>query len=79
MTGDFQNDLNDRIDDLSGSQIADLFNWKNFFDTTYTHVGYLIGRFYDKEGVKTEYYLNAEKMLNEQKKVLITKKKIKFS
>lgn len=70
MTGDFKNDLNDKIDDLTDSQVADLINWKNFYDTTYTHIGYLEGRFYNNLGEKTEYLLNAEKKLEKHKQVI---------
>ena len=68
VTGDFKNDLNDRIDDLSEAQVADLFNkWKKFYEKTYTHVGHVVGAFYDANGAKTEQLLKAEKSLEAQK------------
>ena len=69
ITGEFKNDLNDKVDDLQDAQIADLFNWKKFFDETYTHVGFVTGRFYDATGEKTEYLLNLDKVLEKQKHV----------
>lgn len=59
-TGKFSEDLNDDIDDLEPSQIADLFNWQEFFDKTYLFVGKLNGRFYDAEGKQKESFKNAE-------------------
>ncbi len=73
MTGDFVKDLNDNIDGLSDAQIADLFNWKNFFDTTYTHMGVLMGRFYDEQGLKTDYLAKAELSLDSHKQVELKK------
>jgi hypothetical protein len=69
VTGDFTKDLNDKIDDLTDSQVADIFNWKKFYDDTYTHVGYVVGAFYDESGAKTEQLLRAEQALGNQKKV----------
>jgi hypothetical protein len=69
VTGDFKNDLNDKIDDLSQSQVADIFNWKKFYETTYTHVGYVIGNFYGSNGEKTEQLLKAEELLGAHHKV----------
>jgi hypothetical protein len=71
VTGDFQNDLNDEILDLSESQIADIFNWKDFYDKTYDFVGLMIGKFYDERGAKTEYMIKAEKILENHKNVFI--------
>ena len=67
VTGDFKNDLNDKVDDLSQSQIRDLFNWKSFYaKSQYTHLGVLEGRFYDSEGQKTEYLIGLEKVNDNQ-------------
>ncbi|CAF0705134.1 unnamed protein product [Brachionus calyciflorus] len=62
VTGDFKNDLNDQVDDLSNSQVKDLFNWKSFYDNSYTHLGVLDGRFYNSKGEKTENLLKLEKI-----------------
>lgn len=60
-TGDFVNDLNDNIEDLTDSQVADLFNWKKTYDEgPYIFVGYLEGAFYDKDGQKKQVLLDAE-------------------
>lgn len=60
VTGDFKNDLNDNFDGLTDSQIADIFNWKKFYDDSYTHLGVLQGRFYDSNGEKTQEMLKVE-------------------
>jgi len=69
VTGDFKNDLNDKVDDFVGSQLDDLFKWKKFFDGDYTHVGYLHGKFYTKKGAKTDFLLELEKKLEAQSEV----------
>jgi hypothetical protein len=69
VTGDFVNDLNDQIEDLSETQIADIFNWKSMYDTNYKHVGHVIGRFYDANGEKTALLINSEKAHSNQKEV----------
>lgn len=66
VTGNFKDDLNDKVDDLSQAQVRDLFNWKSFYDKTYTYLGLLEGRFYNNEGQKTEYLLNLEKLNDNQ-------------
>lgn len=69
VTGDFKNDLNDNLDGLSDSQISDIINWKQFYDTSYTFIGLLEGRFHNKNGEKTEYLLNVEKKYDNFKQV----------
>ena len=69
MTGDFKNDLTDKVDDLSESQIGELFKWKNFYDTSYKFLGVLEGRFYDSNGKKTEYLLKLEQVNAKQGEV----------
>lgn len=44
--------------------MADIFNWKKFYDDTYTHIGVLVGRFYDSNGQKTQEMLDAEEKQN---------------
>lgn len=60
ITGEFSKDLNDNLDGLDDSQIAGLFEWLDFYEKTYTFLGYLNGRFYDKHGQKTAYYKELE-------------------
>ena len=62
--------MNDLIDDLSESQIAELFKWKKFYEDTYTFVGLLEGSFFDSEGKKTQLLLDAELKYAEFEKVL---------
>jgi predicted heme/steroid binding protein len=71
VTGDFVNDLNDNINDLDDSKIADLFKWQDFYEKDYTFVGFLEGKFYDKNGKKTQYLVDTEKKRDNQKKVII--------
>jgi hypothetical protein len=51
VTGDFKKDLTDNLDGLSDAQVADLINWKQFYDTTYTFIGILEGRFYNSKKI----------------------------
>lgn len=67
VTGNFKDDLNDNVDDLSDSQIADLFNWKKTYDDGYVYQGVLNSRFYNSKGEKTEELLRLEKILEKQK------------
>lgn len=69
VTGDFVNDLNDKVDDLTQAQISDLFNWKKFYDDNYKYIGVFDGRFYDSNGKKTDYLLKIEEVNNKQKEV----------
>lgn len=71
VTGDFEKDLNDNLEGLSESQIADIINWKKFYDKSYTHIGYVVGRFYDANGEKTEYLVDAERALATQYEVIL--------
>lgn len=67
-TGDFTNDLNDKIDDLTEQQVADIFNWKSNFDEKYIFLGHLEGAFYQSNGEKTKSLLEAEKKFKSHKK-----------
>lgn len=64
ITGEFDSsnlsDL-DNILNLSPKEIFDLKQWNVFYNKQYVHVGYLIGRFYDKDGTETPYYWDVEK------------------
>lgn len=59
-TGDFKNDLNDKIDDLTDQQVAELFNWQSTYEKDYIYMGLLEGAFYDSKGEKTQTLLDAE-------------------
>ena len=71
ITGEFTKDLNDNLDGLDDSQIASLFEWLDFYDKTYTFLGYLNGRFYDKDGQKTDYYKELEVKKGRQAQVTL--------
>lgn len=60
MTGNFKEDLNDNLDGLTDTQVAEIFNWKKFYDDSYTHLGVVEGRFYDSNGQKTAALIEAE-------------------
>ena len=49
--------------------MSDLFNWKSFYDKTYTFVGYVSGSFYDSNGQPTEYFKKVESLYKSQQKV----------
>lgn len=59
-TGKFKDDLTDNIDDLSDSQIGDIFSWQESYEKNYKYVGKLEGRFYDTSGKPTEYLFKAQ-------------------
>jgi hypothetical protein len=54
---------------LEQRQIADVFNWQQFFDKTYTFAGLLNGRFYDENGQPKESLKNAEKFYGQAQEV----------
>ena len=72
VTGEFEKDLNDKVDDLSDTQISDLFGWKKFYDKTYKHIGVVMGRFYDQSGIKTDYMINLEAAIGRHAEVTPT-------
>jgi hypothetical protein len=69
VTGKFDKDLNDIIDDLIDSQIGDIFDWQSFYDKSYKYIGKLIGRFYNADGKPTQYLEKAEEALSRHQKV----------
>lgn len=73
-TGKFVEDLNDNLDDLSESQIADIFQWQEFFEKTYTFVGLISGRFYNSNGEASISLKHARSLYENSKKVGIGKK-----
>jgi hypothetical protein len=48
---------------LEPSQVADIFNWKDFFDKTYIYIGKLDGAFYNSNGEPTEAFKSAKNKL----------------
>jgi hypothetical protein len=69
VTGKFKDDLTDDVDGLSESQIADLFNWQDFYEKNYKYIGKVNGRFYDADGVATPYLHRCEELLASHKQV----------
>jgi hypothetical protein len=67
-TGKFENDLTDDLDGLGESNVADVFNWLEFFETTYTYVGKVVGRFYDHNGDATPYFRQCEEIFKKHQK-----------
>lgn len=52
VTGDFKNDLNDNVEDLTPENCHGLVEWLSFYNKDYTHVGRVRGAFYDSGGRK---------------------------
>ncbi|CAA0824405.1 Membrane-associated progesterone-binding protein 4 [Striga hermonthica] len=67
--------LTDNLHGLSKSEVKSIVDWREFYFKTYTFVGKLIGRYYDKEGKPTKYLKGIEakaargsQLLEKQKK-----------
>jgi len=57
VTGDFTSKgFTSNLDALKPDDYIGLVKWISFYYKTYPHVGYHIGRFFDKDGEETEYY-----------------------
>ncbi|KAL5278184.1 CYB5D2.2 family protein [Megaselia abdita] len=69
VSGDFEtyDESSDDVIGLEPSDIAGLDNWVQFYHKDYTFVGKLIGRFYDSNGEKTEYFKEVDKILEDVK------------
>lgn len=48
---------------LSPREIYSLRQWRDFYDKDYKYKGKLIGRFYDKDGTETPYYLKVNQQI----------------
>lgn len=70
ITGDFEpaEDSKYEVDDvlkhLKSEEIHSIHQWKQFYEKDYKFVGLLSGRFYGKDGKKTDYMLNVEKQID---------------
>eukprot|EP00892_Ulva_mutabilis_P005609 jgi/Ulvmu1/341/UM001_0345.1 len=53
LTGKFQDDLNDDVEDFTDEQFHGLMHWKNFYLKEYEYKGRLVGAFFDEQGLPT--------------------------
>ena len=55
VTGKFQDDLNDDVQDLKPEDFSGLVDWRSFYQNhaKYKYVGKVVGRMYDAQGVST--------------------------
>ena len=68
-TGDFENDLNDNVEDFNGQQAKGILDWKTTYDTQYIWLGKLEGAFYDIDGNPTKVLEDLYKKVESQKEV----------
>ncbi|KAK6625113.1 hypothetical protein RUM43_005404 [Polyplax serrata] len=69
VTGNFDSDTQvDDVLDLSNNELLSLRDWSKFYKKEYDYKGKLIGRFYDNEGKRTEYWENLEEKFNDAEK-----------
>ncbi|XP_055911395.1 neuferricin homolog [Eupeodes corollae] len=77
ITGEFQ-EFDENSDDvmaLKPSEVLSLYDWKKFYDKEYIFKGLSIGRFYDKNGAKTEYHHKLDAIANQALEDKITSNK----
>ncbi|XP_071789674.1 neuferricin-like [Asterias amurensis] len=66
VTGEFNEEgLGDDVEDFSPKQMMEVNTWVEFYKKEYTHIGKVVGRFYDANGEPTEAYRQAEMVLEE--------------
>ncbi|KAJ3644975.1 hypothetical protein Zmor_022671 [Zophobas morio] len=64
ITGKFgENDVDDRVSDLSQEELRSLNHWVGFYGKEYKRVGKLIGSYYDKNGELTGYGRQVKKLI----------------
>ncbi|XP_063916710.1 neuferricin [Zophobas morio] len=64
ITGKFgDNDVDDRVSDLSQEELRSLNHWVGFYGKEYKRVGKLIGSYYDKNGELTGYGREVKKLI----------------
>lgn len=80
ITGDFETytDKSDDILQLEPSELLSLYNWKKFYDKEYIYKGKLIGRFYNINGLKTEYFHKAEELIKKAQNKKDEEEKLKL-
>ncbi|XP_013588553.1 membrane-associated progesterone-binding protein 4 isoform X2 [Brassica napus] len=61
VSGNFTGDgLTDSLHGLSSSEVKSIVDWRGFYARTYTPVGKLVGRYYDRQGNPTKHLKGAE-------------------
>lgn len=81
VTGEFTDEgLVDDINGLESSALLGIDDWLHFYETEYTYVGKLIGRYYDKNGNPTEEYKSTRRAIEQAKydKMNLEKEKALF-
>lgn len=63
ITGKFEDELTDNVDDLSPADLVSLVEWKDFYHKEYKYVGKLDGYFYNSKGEMTNNYLRVMEKL----------------
>lgn len=70
ITGEFEKKEDSEYDDddvlkhLKAQEIYSIHQWKQFYIKDYTFVGFLIGRYYDSRGEKTDYMKRVEEQID---------------
>ncbi|XP_074653030.1 neuferricin-like [Tubulanus polymorphus] len=64
VTGQFDTDLTDNLDELQDTDMLQLDEWQNFYEEKYKYIGKLVGHFYDKLGKPTNNLKTFEKRLD---------------
>lgn len=66
ITGDStESELTDDVSSVSPLQVVALYDWLSFYHREYTHIGYVIGRYYTSSGLPTEALQQVEASLAE--------------
>lgn len=81
ITGEFDHYIDDEADDVlkltNDNDLYSLDKWQQFYDTDYTFVGHVIGRFYNNKGKTTKYYELFNNRLQQIKMRKIVEQEIK--
>ncbi|CAG9860723.1 unnamed protein product [Phyllotreta striolata] len=77
VTGKFSiEDISDEVADLSKEDLRSLNHWVRFYKKQYTHVGVLLGRYYDENGEITPYGKEVKKLIKSAEKDKEEEKKL---
>ncbi|KAJ1531878.1 hypothetical protein ONE63_000526 [Megalurothrips usitatus] len=64
VTGDFsENGTTDDVTGLTPDDLKSIQDWSQFYHNEYTYKGKLIGRYYNSEGDRTDYYNEVERLI----------------
>ena len=70
VTGEFNEEgLVETIDGLTPLEVGEIDRWTKFYDTDYTFVGKLIGRYYQRDGSPTAAWQAYQAALGEEEKI----------